>query len=98
MAGFNKTKKKEALRLPFFIAKISGIKQFYSIISSTERFFNLVEAAFKIVLRDLAVRPCLPIIFPKSVLSTLSSITVVCSPTISFTVTASGISTRALLT
>lgn len=67
-------------------------------ISKTERFLSLVDAAFRIVLSDLAVRPCFPMIFPKSVLSTLSSITVVCSPTISLTETASGMSTSALLT
>ena len=44
-----------------------------------------VEAAFKIVLKALAVRPCFPITLPRSVSSTISSITTVCSPSISLT-------------
>ena len=65
----------------------------YSKISRTDLFFILVEAAPRIVLIALAVLPCLPIILPKSSLATLSSITEVCSPSISVTLTSSGLST-----
>jgi hypothetical protein len=68
----------------------------YSRISRTERFLILVEAALKIVLIALAVRPCLPMTFPRSSLATFNSMTEVCSPSISLTSTWSGWSTNAL--
>ncbi len=67
----------------------------YSRISKTDLFFIFVEAALSIVLMARAVRPCLPIIFPISSLATASSITEVCAPSISLTLTASGSSTSA---
>ena len=38
--------------------------------TKTDLFLSFVEAALSIVLNDLAVRPCFPITFPRSVLST----------------------------
>src|SRR5262249_20489597 len=68
----------------------------YSRISSTNRFFTFIPAALKIVLIALAVRPCLPMTLPRSCCATLSSKTVVASPSTSLTTTASGLSTSAV--
>src|SRR6185437_1891077 len=68
----------------------------YSRISSENRRFNFVPTAPSSVRIERAVRPCLPITFPRSPSATRSSKTVACSPAISFTTTPPGVSTRAL--
>src|SRR5262249_44447363 len=70
----------------------------YSRISSTKRFFNFIPAPRKIVRIARAVRPCLPMTFPRSWGETRSSRTIVASPSISLTDTSSGLSTRAFAT
>ena len=55
-------------------------------ISRTVRLRIFVDAALRMVLIALAVLPCLPMTLPRSSLATLSSMTEVCSPTISETV------------
>src|SRR5512135_739614 len=68
----------------------------YSRISSTHRFPIFVPAALSIVRMARAVLPSLPMTLPRSVCATLSSITVVFSPSTSVTLTWSGLSTSAL--
>src|SRR5512136_851463 len=72
------------------------LAQPYSMISRTDLLLIFVEAALRIVLMARAVLPCLPITFPRSSLATFSSMTEVCSPSISVTTTSSGLSTNAL--
>jgi hypothetical protein len=54
-----------------------GINCRYSMISRTVRFLTFEETAPRMVRMAWAVRPCLPITFPKSSLATVSSKTVV---------------------
>src|SRR4030042_3457815 len=72
------------------------LAQPYSMISRTDLLLIFVEAALRIVLMARAVLPCLPITFPRSSLATFSSITEVCSPSISVTTTSSRFVTNAL--
>ena len=52
----------------------------HSRISSVKRRFNFIPAAPRMVRMERAVRPCLPITFPRSLGATFSSKTVTCSP------------------
>src|SRR6185437_10572983 len=56
---------------------------------------SFMPAAPRIVRMERAVRPCLPMTFPRSLGATFSSSTVTCSPSTSLTETSCGISTRA---
>src|SRR5262249_55167107 len=64
--------------------------------SRCERRPSLVEAAVRMVRIDCAVRPSRPMTLPTSSLATRSSMSRLCSPSISVTSTESGSSTRAL--
>src|SRR5678815_616467 len=72
------------------------LSEHYSRISNVNRFLSFMPAAPRIVRIDRAVLPCFPITLPRSLGATLSSSTVVCSPSIAVTETSSGLSTRAL--
>src|SRR5581483_9266243 len=74
----------------------SGLGQAHSRISSVKRRFSFIPAAPRMVRIERAVRPCLPITFPRSLGATFNSRTVTCSPSTTRTETSSGMSTRAL--
>src|SRR5215469_18329552 len=67
----------------------------HSRISSVNRRFSFIPAAPRMVRIERAVRPCLPMTFPRSLGATFSSRTVTCSPCTIWTETSSGMSTRA---